>query len=124
MAWKIASPRQRAAPTAGSAAGRGWPERMRASIAAQWTIANEIRKMRLDAAPAEATFPTATAISVIIPPVATTATAGVPVRPRISPMWCGSVRSRAIENATREAPNRFACSADSIDRSPAPMTNQ
>jgi hypothetical protein len=83
-----------------------------------------MRKMRLEAAPAAATLPTAMTIPANITAVSPTAIAGEPLDARTSPTRRGMVRSFAMANATREAPTMFARSADSIDRTPAPMTSQ
>lgn len=106
--WKAASEAQHTPPRTGRKGMRREAERYSTRSVATCTMAKEMRKMRLDAAPAAGTSPTARTITATTVPVTTTAVAGVPLDPRMRASRRGRVRSRAMANATRDAPRRLA----------------
>src|SRR5690606_10505513 len=100
------------------------PLRWRTRIAIQCAKANVIRKIKLAAAPADATSGMTSTMTNTISPVTHTAVLGVWLRWLIRAIAAGSVRSRAIDIPTRDAANRFACNPDNIASTPATITSQ
>ncbi len=76
--------------------------RPRARMAIPCASVNTIRKIRLAAAPAAATFGSAIIVRTIVAAAASTPATGMP-RPLTRPIRAGRVRSRAIAKAMRLA---------------------